>query len=170
MLPYSYSPDHDEPFGMRGLICNRQSFLLFLGWWYNAKYSCCMQSQLSFTLGQKIKTSFGGCFPRICWQKFFSIQGYFSGIRPYASDFLGWLAPGKTPEELRQHLSGRVRNHFVAWLDKDQALSWRKLDGFDYQYHLRVYTDGEIRGHYGIPRRAGPMDHSAKWGKTQKVF
>ena len=32
----------------------------------------------------------------------------------------------------------------MAWTDKDQVLSWRKLVNFQEQYHLRVFKDGEI--------------------------
>ena len=63
---------------------------------------------------------------------------------------VGWLAPETTLEAMKEHLSKKYGfgNHFIAWEDQGQVLSWRKLDGFDYQFHLRVFADGEIRGHY----------------------
>src|SRR3989344_2482418 len=63
---------------------------------------------------------------------------------------IGYLAPGRTLEELKQHLHSKwgFGNHFVAWGDDDQVLSWRKLMDFNHQYHLRVFKDGEIRGHF----------------------
>ncbi|MEK7607147.1 MAG: hypothetical protein AAB444_03070 [Patescibacteria group bacterium] len=130
-----------------------------------------MQSQLSFTLGQKIKNILWRVFyPVFRWQKFFLNSGILFWHTPIRQRFfLGWLAPGKTLEELRQHLSEQgFGNHFVAWLDKDQALSWRKLDGFDYQYHLRVYTDGEIRGHYEYTPESRPMDHFREVGEENR--
>lgn len=74
---------------------------------------------------------------------------------------IGWLAPHHNLAGLKSHLA-RVwgfGNHFVAWEDKDQVLSWRKLDSFNDQYHLRVYSDGEIRGHYELTPEASPIDH-----------
>lgn len=48
---------------------------------------------------------------------------------------------------------------FIAWVDKDEAISTRKLDGFDFQYHLRVFKDGEVRGHYEKTPERHPIDH-----------
>ncbi len=74
---------------------------------------------------------------------------------------IGWLAPGKTLEELKLHLHKQwgFGNHFVAWPDEGQVLSWRKLADFQDQYHLRVFEDGEIRGHYEYTPEAHPIAH-----------
>jgi hypothetical protein len=74
---------------------------------------------------------------------------------------IGWIAPGKTLHGMMDHLSTHYGfgNHFVAWEDPDQVLSWRKLVGFDYQYHLRVFSDGELRGHYERTPEASPIEH-----------
>lgn len=74
---------------------------------------------------------------------------------------IGWLAEGQTLATLKTHLSRKwgFGNHFVAWEDKDQALSWRKLDNFERQYHLRVFKDGEIRGHYEYTPEASAIKH-----------
>lgn len=74
---------------------------------------------------------------------------------------LGWLAPGKTLASLEKHLHEEYGfgNHFVAWSDEGQVLSWRKLVDFDHQYHLRVFCDGEIRGHYEYTPESKPIDH-----------
>ncbi len=84
---------------------------------------------------------------------------------------LGWLAQGKTLEEMKHHLSTHYGfgNHFVAWEDPDQVLSWRKLVGFEYQYHLRVFSDGEIRGHYERSPEAAPIDHFLEKGEIAKI-
>jgi hypothetical protein len=83
---------------------------------------------------------------------------------------IGWLAPGKTLEQMKHHLELHYGfgNHFVAWEDEDQVLSWRKLVSFDYQYHLRVFSDGEIRGHYERTPEAAPIKHFAEDGETAK--
>lgn len=89
--------------------------------------------------------------------------------RPRRQRFhLGWLAPGKTLEEMQGHLASHYGfgNHFVAWEDPDQVLSWRKLDGFDHQYHLRVFADGELRGHYEMTPEAAPLAHFLERGEV----
>ena len=74
---------------------------------------------------------------------------------------IGWLAPGKTLEGLKKHLHSKwgFGNHFIAWGDDGQVLSWRKLADFQDQYHLRVFSDGEIRGHYEYTPEAHPIAH-----------
>lgn len=83
---------------------------------------------------------------------------------------LGWLAPGRTLEELKRYLheTWHFGNHFIAWVDEGQVLSWRKLDGFRRQYHLRVFTDGEIRGHYEYTPEAHPIDHFREKGEEER--
>ena len=80
------------------------------------------------------------------------------GRQPY---HLGWLAAGKTLKELENHLHDKwgFGNHFVAWTDSGQVLSWRKLESFDFQYHIRVFEDGEIRGHHEYTPESKPLQH-----------
>lgn len=82
---------------------------------------------------------------------------------------LGWLAPGKTLEELKKYLHEKwgFGNHFVAWTDTGQVLSWRKLESFSRQYHLRVFEEGEIRGHYEFTPEEHPMDHFMEKGESE---
>lgn len=123
------------------------------------------------TFRQKIKDALWRVFyPIFRWQRFFLNSGILFWHTPIRQRFfLGWLAPGKTLEDFKRHLLGQgFGNHFVAWIDKDQALSWRKLDGFDYQYHLRVYTDGEIRGHYEYTPESRPVDHFREVGEESR--
>jgi len=83
---------------------------------------------------------------------------------------IGWLAPRKTLEGLKKHLHEKwsFGNHFVAWTDDGQVLSWRKLTDFKDQYHLRVFEDGEIRGHYEYTPEAHPIDHFGEKGETER--
>jgi len=82
---------------------------------------------------------------------------------------VGWLAPGKTLGELKNHLHGKwgFGNHFIAWVDKGQVLSWRKLTDFQDQYHLRVFSDGEIRGHFEFTPEAHPIEHFEEKGEKE---
>jgi len=73
---------------------------------------------------------------------------------------LGSLAPGRTAEELLDHLvSQGFKNHFIAWQDDGQVASVRKLVGYRYQYHIRIFADGEVRGHYEYTPEARPFAH-----------
>jgi hypothetical protein len=83
---------------------------------------------------------------------------------------IGWLAPHKTLEGLKKHLFEKwgFGNHFIAWIDEDQVLSWRKLTDFEDQYHLRVYKDGEICGHFEYTPEAHPLEHMEEKGEVNK--
>ena len=83
---------------------------------------------------------------------------------------IGWLAPGKTLEDLKKHLYTKwgFGNHFIAWVDEEQVLSWRKLTDFQDQYHLRVYQDGEICGHFEFTPEAHPLEHLEEKGEIDK--
>jgi len=82
---------------------------------------------------------------------------------------VGWLASGKTLESLKAHLHDKWNfgNHFIAWVDEDQVLSWRKLTDFQDQYHLRIYKDGEICGHFEFTPEAHPLEHVEEKGERE---
>ena len=82
---------------------------------------------------------------------------------------IGWLAPGKTLEGMKRHLYEKwgFGNHFVAWSYYLQVLSWRKLTDFQDQYHLRVFSDGEIRGHFEFTPEAHPLEHFEEKGERE---
>ncbi len=84
---------------------------------------------------------------------------------------IGWLAPGHTLEGMKKHLYEKwgFGNHFIAWIDEDQVLSWRKLTDFQDQYHLRVYKDGEICGHFEYTPEAHPLEHMEEKGEVDKT-
>ena len=105
-------------------------------------------------------------FPAI--QKFFLKLGFHKkGRQKY---HIGWLAPGKTLEELKKYLHEEwgFGNHFIAWTDDDQVLSWRKLVDFQDQYHLRIYKDGEICGHFEFTPEAHPIEHMEEKGEQER--
>ena len=83
---------------------------------------------------------------------------------------IGWLAPGKTIEDLKKHLHDKwgFGNNFIAWIDEDQVLSWRKLTDFQDQYHLRIYKDGEVCGHYEFTPEAHPLEHIEERGEVDR--
>lgn len=124
-------------------------------------------NKLSF--GQKLKQKFW----RLLYPIFPTLEHTFLFLhQPERQKFhIGWLAQGKTLADLKLHLSKNwgFGNHFVAWEDNTQVLSWRKLDGFEKQYHLRVYSDGEIRGHYEFTPEAAPYKHFTEIDEQSKT-
>jgi len=48
----------------------------------------------------------------------------------------------------------------IAYKDPGQVLGMRKLDTPLYQYHIRLFDDGEIRGHFEYTPEARPVAHS----------
>jgi len=50
-------------------------------------------------------------------------------------------------------------NNFVAWHDDDEIVSLRLTDGFYRQYHVRVFADGAVHGHYEYTPEAYPLWH-----------
>jgi len=82
---------------------------------------------------------------------------YHNGRQPYP---IGWIREGRTIRELIEHLTKKgFSNHFVAWVDDGEAISLRRLANFHWQYHLRIFNDGEIRAHYEMTPEAHPISH-----------
>lgn len=78
---------------------------------------------------------------------------------------LGWIPRNRSIRELIEHLAEKgFSNHFVAWVDDDEFVSLRKLTDFHSQYHLRIFGDGEIRGHYERTPEAHPIAHFLESG------
>ncbi len=73
---------------------------------------------------------------------------------------LGKIAPGQSVKEVIEFLiSHGYGNHFIAWKDDGELISLRRLVGFTYQYHIRIFEDGEIRGHYEYTPECYPILH-----------
>jgi hypothetical protein len=78
---------------------------------------------------------------------------------------LGKMAPEKKVEDLLKYLEVHgYGNHFIAWIDPEEAVSVRKLETFERQWHLRVFSDGEVRGHYEYTPEAHPYWHMVENG------
>ena len=131
-----------------------------------------MKTSVKLTPVQKIKDSvWHAIYPLFpMWQKNlieWRVVWHEKGRQRY---HLGWLAPGKTLAGLEKHLHDQwgFGNHFVAWADSGQVLSWRKLADFDHQYHIRVFKDGEIRGHYEYTPESKPIAHFAEKNESSQ--
>lgn len=80
-----------------------------------------------------------------------------SGRQPF---LIGKLAPGKKAADLQKYMENQgFHRHFVAWNDDNQELSMRRLIGLEHQYHLRLFKDEEIRGHYEFTPESRPLQH-----------
>jgi len=89
-----------------------------------------------------------------------------SGRQPFV---LGSLAPGKSVEDFLHYIESiGFANHFIAWVDDGELLGLRKLDGFEYQYHIRIFDDGEIRGHYEYTPEAHMIWHVKEVGMVDR--
>ncbi len=88
--------------------------------------------------------------------------GIFKNPKEPQPFFLGYLKEGITVELARQHLLGQgFFMNRVAYFDPGQMLSMRRLDEElpDRQYHLRIFDNGEVRGHYEYTAEDKPWRH-----------
>jgi hypothetical protein len=80
-----------------------------------------------------------------------------SGRQPF---LIGVVAPEFSIEDTVAHLVERgFGNHFIAWKDEGEVVSLRRPDGFARQYHIRIFNDGQIRGHYEYTPECRPILH-----------
>ena len=82
---------------------------------------------------------------------------------------LGRVRRGRKMGEFLKYLeSVGFANHFIAWQDDGQVASLRKLVDFKWQYHLRVFKDGEVRGHFELTPESHPFEHYYKRGQEAR--
>ncbi|HVZ75924.1 MAG TPA: hypothetical protein VG934_01475 [Candidatus Paceibacterota bacterium] len=78
---------------------------------------------------------------------------------------LGALAQAQTPQTLTEYLlSQGFGNHFVALRDKGEIISLRRCPDFTHQYHIRIFEDGEVRGHFEYTPECHPFLHDREIG------
>ena len=77
----------------------------------------------------------------------------------------GRLKAEVTSYDLRQLLKqAGFENAYLAWIDPDEVVNMRKLAGVEYQYHVRLFKDGEVRGHYEFAAETHPIKHLREIG------
>lgn len=70
------------------------------------------------------------------------------------------MTAGRTTKELQQHLALQgYESAVLAWKDPGELLSMRKIDKEIFQYHVRLFDDGEIRCHYEFSSEGSPLGH-----------
>jgi len=77
--------------------------------------------------------------------------------QPY---LFGRLKSGLGGHEVRQLLAAAgFSNDYIAWIDPDEVVNMRKVVNVEYQYHVRLFNDGEIKGHHEFAAEAHPFKH-----------
>ncbi|MDO8591254.1 MAG: hypothetical protein Q7R65_04765 [bacterium] len=73
---------------------------------------------------------------------------------------LGHLNANYNKENLEKALQGNgFESAIIAWRDPGEVLSMRKIHNNIFQYHIRLFIDGEIRAHYEYSPESHPLDH-----------
>ncbi len=75
---------------------------------------------------------------------------------------LGFLKDSVSLEEFASKIKSlEFFTEKMAFVDPDEILGMRKLDKNNpgFQYHIRVYKDKEVRGHYEKTPEDAPVDH-----------
>jgi hypothetical protein len=74
---------------------------------------------------------------------------------------VGFLAKDYSVKEISSHLETHhgFEPAILAWIDPGESLSMRKLDNGIYQYHVRIFSDGEVRCHYEFSSEGNPLGH-----------
>ncbi|MFZ2189377.1 MAG: hypothetical protein WA057_02385 [Candidatus Magasanikiibacteriota bacterium] len=95
------------------------------------------------------------------------------GYHPYPprqNFHLGYLRAGVDKTELEEYLKQHnFKINKVAWVDDEEILSVRRMDGFEHQYHIRLFADSEIRGHYELSPEYSPIGHLHDVGTIPKI-
>ena len=74
---------------------------------------------------------------------------------------IGKIDSNKKFEDLKKYLIEErgFEEGFPAWIDENEVFGVRYRESIYRQYHIRVYEDGEIRGHYEYTPEAYPLHH-----------
>lgn len=74
----------------------------------------------------------------------------------------------QSADVLQAHLCAHgFEDMLFAWVDDGQVASLRKRDG-DFQYHLRIFDDGEVRGHYEYAPDVAPIKHVLRVAREER--
>ena len=88
------------------------------------------------------------------------------GRQPF---LLGKVATDYSIEELVSFLIKKgYAYHHVAWVDEGEVVSLRYVENFAYQYHIRIFEDGEVRGHYEYTPECYPLLHLLDIGREDR--
>lgn len=78
---------------------------------------------------------------------------------------LGKITPGLSVKEFVDFLVSKgYGNHFVHSKHDGEIVGLRHVENFYYQYHVRIFKDGEVRGHYEHTPESHPFRHIRERG------
>ena len=101
----------------------------------------------------------------VVWPPFLRLIEFLKIHNARQKFLLGHLAPNLSKENLTKILlENDFRFDIIALIDPGQILGMRKLESPLWQYHIRLFNDGEIRGHYEYTPEAKPIKHSFETG------
>ena len=73
---------------------------------------------------------------------------------------IGNLKKRYSKKDLNEYLLIQgFENDYYAWIDDNQVFSLRKLMKGGYQYHIRLFKDDDVRGHYEYAPDCYPVRH-----------
>lgn len=82
----------------------------------------------------------------------------------------GWLKADIGERGLRRALTAAgFTNDYIGWIDPDEVLNMRNVVDVIYQYHVRLFRDGEVRGHYEYTPESHPLKHLRDVGMAEGV-
>lgn len=88
------------------------------------------------------------------------------GRQPYR---IGTIAPTSSAGEIVKRLIERgYGNNFIAWHDAGEIVSLRLPVDTDHQYHVRIFADNEVRGHYELVPEMHPWKHYREIGMEER--
>lgn len=101
----------------------------------------------------------------LCWPCVLRVLEWMR-VHNYRQDFLIGAIPIDRRSELQTFLTDQgFEQVALAWRDPGQVMSLRKIvDGGMWQYHLRLFNDGELRGHLEYAPEAKPFEHIIEKG------
>lgn len=73
---------------------------------------------------------------------------------------IGSLKKSQDVKKIRAFLKSKgYEDGVLAWRDPSEVLGMRKLENKVFQYHVRVFDDGEVRCHYEYSPEGNPWGH-----------
>ncbi len=84
-----------------------------------------------------------------------------TGVHKERQNYLvGFLGDKVSIKEVQDYLTEKgFEKAILSWKDPGERLNLRKIDQDVFQYHLRVFNDGEVRGHYEYSSESRPFSH-----------
>ena len=84
----------------------------------------------------------------------------FLKIHNYRQNFpIGFVKVGDITKVKVFLIKKGYEENIFAWRDPGEVVDVRKTDEEEFRYHLRIFEDGEVRGHYEYNGEVKPLKH-----------